>query len=223
MIIVIIDFYKSLSPSTQSIIWVTLFLLIVMILLRIMLRDYSADKPAKGITLILESFVKMMNGFTKEMLGKRWRALAPYFISLAIYIFVANISGLFGFTPPTVSLSVTFALGMVTFFLIQIFGIKANGVKGYVKDLCSPVVMTPMNIISEISVPISLGVRLFGNILSGSIISILLYSFLGWFAVLITPPVHALFDVLFGFIQTFIFLMLTAVNIGNKFSENDFE
>lgn len=223
MIIVIIDFYKSLSPSTQSIIWVTLFLLIVIILLRIMLRDYSADKPAKGITLILESFVKMMNGFTKEMLGKRWRALAPYFISLAIYIFVANISGLFGFTPPTVSLSVTFALGMVTFFLIQIFGIKANGVKGYVKDLCSPVVMTPMNIISEISVPISLGVRLFGNILSGSIISILLYSFLGWFAVLITPPVHALFDVLFGFIQTFIFLMLTAVNIGNKFSENDFE
>lgn len=223
MIIVIIDFYKSLSPSTQSIIWVTLFLLIVMILLRIMLRDYSADKPAKGITLILESFVKMMNGFTKEMLGKRWRALAPYFISLAIYIFVANISGLFGFTPPTVSLSVTFALGMVTFFLIQIFGIKANGVKGYVKDLCSPVVMTPMNIISEISVPISLGVRLFGNILSGSIISILLYSFLGWFAVFITPPVHALFDVLFGFIQTFIFLMLTAVNIGNKFSENDFE
>lgn len=219
----IIDFYKSLSPSTQSIIWVTLFLLIVIILLRIMLRDYSADKPAKGITLILESFVKMMNGFTKEMLGKRWRALAPYFISLAIYIFVANISGLFGFTPPTVSLSVTFALGMVTFFLIQIFGIKANGVKGYVKDLCSPVVMTPMNIISEISVPISLGVRLFGNILSGSIISILLYSFLGWFAVLITPPVHALFDVLFGFIQTFIFLMLTAVNIGNKFSENDFE
>lgn len=219
----IIDFYKSLSSSTQSIIWVTLFLLIVIILLRIMLRDYSADKPAKGITLILESFVKMMNGFTKEMLGKRWRALAPYFISLAIYIFVANISGLFGFTPPTVSLSVTFALGMVTFFLIQIFGIKANGVKGYVKDLCSPVVMTPMNIISEISVPISLGVRLFGNILSGSIISILLYSFLGWFAVFITPPVHALFDVLFGFIQTFIFLMLTAVNIGNKFSENDFE
>lgn len=219
----IIDFYKSLSPSTQSIIWVTLFLLIVIILLRIMLRDYSADKPAKGITLICESFVKMMNGFTKEMLGKRWRALAPYFISLAIYIFVANISGLFGFTPPTVSLSVTFALGMVTFFLIQILGIKANGVKGYVKDLCSPVVMTPMNIISEISVPISLGVRLFGNILSGSIISILLYSFLGWFAVFITPPVHALFDVLFGFIQTFIFLMLTAVNIGNKFSENDFE
>lgn len=219
----IIDFYKSLSPSTQSIIWVTLFLLIVIILLRIMLRDYSADKPAKGIALILESFVKMMNGFTKEMLGKRWRALAPYFISLAIYIFVANISGLFGFTPPTVSLSVTFALGMVTFFLIQILGIKANGVKGYVKDLCSPVVMTPMNIISEISVPISLGVRLFGNILSGSIISILLYSFLGWFAVFITPPVHALFDVLFGFIQTFIFLMLTAVNIGNKFSENDFE
>lgn len=219
----IIDFYNSLAPSIKSTIWVTLFLIVILVLLRIKMRNYSADKPAKGIILWCELFVKMINGFTKGMLGKRWRTLAPYFVTIAVFIFVANISGLFGFTPPTVSLSVTFTLGMITFFLIQIFGIKANGIKGYVKDLCSPVLMTPMNIISEVAVPISLAIRLFGNILSGSILTILIYSFMGWLAVFITPPVHALFDVVFGFIQTFIFLMLTAVNIGNKFSENEFE
>ncbi|MBQ6816956.1 MAG: F0F1 ATP synthase subunit A [Bacilli bacterium] len=219
----IVEFYRSLTPAIQSTIWVTLFLILVIVLLRIKMRNYSADKPAKGIILLCESFVKMMNGFTKGMLGKRWRALAPYFITLGVFLFVANISGLFGFTPPTVSLSVTFSLGLITFFLIQIFGMKANGVGAHLKDLCSPVLMAPMNIIGEIAVPVSLAIRLFGNILSGSILTILLYSFLGWAAVVITPPIHAIFDVVFGFIQTFIFVMLTAVNIGNKFSESEFE
>ena len=220
---IIVEFYKSLSSSIQSTIWITLILILILVLLRIKMRNYSADKPAKGIILICESFVKMMNGFTKAMLGKQWRALAPYFITLSVFLFVANISGLFGFTPPTVSLSVTFSLGLITFFLIQLFGIKVNGVKSHFKDLCSPILMTPMNIIGEIAVPCSLAIRLFGNILSGSILTILIYSFLGWASVVITPPIHAIFDVVFGFIQTFVFVMLTAVNIGNKFSESEFE
>ena len=221
--LVIVEFYKSLAPAIKSTIWITLILILILVLLRIKMRNYSADKPAKGIILLCESFVKMMNGFTKGMLGKHWRALAPYFITLGMFLFVANISGLFGFTPPTVSLSVTFSLGMITFFLIQLFGIKANGVKSHLKDLCSPVLMTPMNIIGEVAVPASLAIRLFGNILSGSILTILIYSFFGWASVIITPPIHAIFDVVFGFIQTFVFLMLTAVNIGNKFSESEFE
>ena len=220
---IIVEFYKSLSSSIQSTIWITLILILILVLLRIKMRNYSADKPAKGIILICESFVKMMNGFTKAMLGKQWRALAPYFITLSVFLFVANISGLFGFTPPTVSLSVTFSLGLITFLLIQLFGIKVNGVKSHFKDLCSPILMTPMNIIGEIAVPCSLAIRLFGNILSGSILTILIYSFLGWASVVITPPIHAIFDVVFGFIQTFVFVMLTAVNIGNKFSESEFE
>ena len=223
MLLVIIEFYKSLAPSIKSTIWITLILIVILVLLRIKMRNYSADKPAKGIILICESFVKMMNGFTKAMLGKQWKALAPYFITLATFLFVANISGLFGFTPPTVSLSVTFSLGLVTFLLIQGFGIKTNGLKSHIKDLCSPILMTPMNIIGEVAVPVSLAIRLFGNILSGSILTILIYSFLGWASVIITPPIHAIFDVVFGFIQTFIFVMLTAVNIGNKFSESEFE
>ena len=81
----IVEFYRSLTPAIQSTIWVTLFLILVIVLLRIKMRNYNADKPAKGIILLCESFVKMMNGFTKGMLGKRWRALAPYFITLGVF------------------------------------------------------------------------------------------------------------------------------------------
>lgn len=219
----IIDFYNSLAPSIRSTIWITLILLILIILLRIKMRNYSADKPAKGILLFVESFVKMMNGFAKGMVGKRWRGLAPYFITIAVFIFVSNISGLFGFTPPTVSLSVTLTLALMSFFVIQINGISSAGLGGYLKGFASPPPMLPLNIISECATPISLSIRLFGNILSGSVLMGLIYGFFGWFALLVSPVLHVIFDIAFGLVQTLVFVMLTAVFIGNKLDDKDFE
>jgi len=219
----IIDFYNSLSPSIKSSLWITLILIILIIILRIKMRNYNADKPAKGIILFVEQFVGMMNNFSKEMFGKRWRSLAAYFVTLSIFLFVANISGLFGFTPPTVSLSVTLAMALITFFMIHFWGIKSAGFKGYIKGICSPIPMTPLNIISELATPVSLSFRLFGNILSGSILLMLVYGFFGWIAVFITPVFHAIFDVAFGLIQTLVFVMLTAVFIGNKLDDSEFE
>ncbi len=218
-----IEFYKSLAPSIQATIWVTLILIVLIIILRLCMKNYSADKPAKGMILLVEQFIGMMNNFSKEMVGKRWRSLSPYFITLAIFLFTANISGLFGFTSPTSSLSVTLALSLITFFMIHFWGIRSAGIKKYLKGLADPIPMTPLNIISEIAVPISLSFRLFGNILSGSIIMLLIYSFLGWLALLVTPAFHAIFDIGFGLIQTLVFVMLTAVFIGNKLDEEEFE
>ena len=219
----IVEFYNSLAPSLQSSIWITLILLVLIILLRIKMRNYTADKPAKGIILFVESFIKMMNNFTKGMVGKRWRVLSPYFITIAVFIFVSNISGLFGFTPPTVSLSVTLTLALMSFFIIQFSGIRSTGLVNYLKGFASPAPMTPLNIISECVVPISLSIRLFGNILSGSVLITLIYGFFGWFALLVSPVLHAIFDVAFGLIQTLVFVMLTAVFIGNKLDESEFE
>lgn len=219
----IVEFYNSLAPSIQSSIWITLILVLLIIMLRIKMRNYTADKPAKGIILFVESFIKMMNNFAKGMVGKRWRALAPYFITIAIFIFVSNISGLFGFTPPTVSLSVTLTLALMSFFIIQFSGIKSTGLVNYLKGFASPAPMTPLNIISECVVPVSLSIRLFGNILSGSVLITLIYGFFGWFALLVSPVLHAIFDVAFGLIQTLVFVMLTAVFIGNKLDDSEFE
>lgn len=220
---VIIDFYKSLSPSIQSTIWITLILILLMVLFRIKIRNYTADKPAKGIVLFVESYIKLMNNFSKEMVGKRWRSLAPYFTTIATFIFVSNISGLFGFRPPTVSLSVTLTLALMSFFMIQFSGIRSTGIKEYLKGFASPAPMLPLNIISELVVPVSLSVRLFGNILSGSVLLSLIYGFFGWLALLVSPVLHAVFDIAFGLIQTLVFVMLTAVFIGNKLDDSEFE
>ena len=220
-----IEFYKSLAPSIKSTIWVTLILVILIIILRVYMKisRYNSDKPAKGIILFVEQFIDLMNNFSKEMVGKRWRSLAPYFITLSIFLFTANISGLFGFTPPTVSLSVTVALSLITFIMIHFWGIRSSGIKKYLKGIADPLPMTPLNIISELAVPISLSFRLFGNILSGSIMMLLLYGFFGWLALLVTPALHAIFDIAFGLIQTLVFVMLTAVFIGNKLDESEFD
>lgn len=219
------DEYAMLSPQIKATIWVTLFLIVLVIVIRIIMevKHYGPDKPATGLILLVESFVKLMNNFSKEMMGKRWRFFAPYFISLAMFLFAANISGLFGFTPPTSSISVTGTLALITFIFIQVFGIISTGPKQYIKDICSPIPMTPMNIIGEIATPLSLAFRLFGNILSGVILTGLVYGFFGWYAVIATPFLHAIFDIAFGLIQTLVFVILSAVNIANKFSENEFE
>lgn len=219
----LVDFWNSLTPSIKSTIIITIALLIFIVIIRILMRNYDSTKPAKGLILFVEKFVKLMNNFSKEMMGKRWKIFAPYFITLSVFLFVANISGLFGLTPPTTSITVTGTLALITFLMIQIFGIVSTGAKTYLKDLCTPIPMTPMNIIGELAFPLSLAFRLFGNILSGAILTTLVYSFFGWLSIIITPPLHLLFDIGFGLIQTLVFVILSAVFIANKFSENEFE
>ncbi|MDD3171980.1 MAG: F0F1 ATP synthase subunit A [Bacilli bacterium] len=220
----IIEFYQGLTSQVQATIWVTLFLLLLIIFIRIKMKKYSAEEPPKGIVALAESFVGMMNDFTKNTIGKRWRSLAPYFITLAMFLFTANISGLFGFTPPTTSLTVTFTMALITFSLVQVYGVKSQGLLGHLKGFTEPIpLLLPINLISELSSVLSLSFRLFGNILSGAIITTLLYSFLGGFAVLVTPAFHALFDIAFGVLQTLVFCMLTAVYISNKLPEDEIE
>ena len=218
------SFYSSLSQQIKATIWVTLFLIVFIIIVRIVMAvtHYGPDKPAKGLILICESFVKLMNNFSKEMMGKRWKFFAPYFIALSMFLFFANISGLFGFTPPTSSVTVTGTLALITFIFIEVFGIISTGPKQWMKDLCSPLPMTPMNIVGEIATPVSMAFRLFGNILSGVILTGLVYGFFNWGAIIVTPFLHAIFDIAFGLIQTIVFVILSAVNISNKFSDEEF-
>ena len=78
-----------------------------------------------------------------------------------------------------------------------------------------------MNLIGELATPISLGLRLFGNILSGAVIMGLVYSILGWAAVAVAPPLHCYFDIFSGFIQTLVFCTLTTVFIAGKLPDEE--
>lgn len=191
-------------------------------------------KP-KGVVLLTLMIVEMVdNMVTNAVRKERAKKLAPYIGSIAIYIFISNISGLFGFDPPTSNFSVTFTLALITFVLVQSTAIKTNGVGGYLHGFIEPMpLFVIMNFFGKVAPLISMPMRLFGNILSGGIILSLIYTFTGYLSSLIIPfiggfnfigpiiaPVfHAYFDVFAGFIQMFIFITLTIVYIGNELPE----
>ncbi|WDV46081.1 F0F1 ATP synthase subunit A [Clostridiaceae bacterium M8S5] len=169
------------------------------------------DRP-KGILNIVEMVVEGIRSLVKSTMGEDKMKFAPYIMTLAFFLVVANLFGLLGLTPPTSDYNVTFALAIITFVLTQYYGLKSKGLKGYIKGFFEPVFfLFPLNIIGELANPVSLSFRLFGNILSGVIIMGLLYNALGFVAPVITPIFHSYFDIFSGLIQTFIFMMLTMV------------
>ena len=145
----------------------------------------------------------------------------PYFAMLFCYLIVANISGLIGFDAPTSNYSITLAMTIITFVLIQFNAIRKKGIKEYIKGNVWP----PTNIFGTIAPLISLSFRIFGNILSGSILMSLLYQFTGWLSSLIIPttvnflgpviaPVfHVYFDLFAGVIQTLVFVTISSILI----------
>lgn len=186
------------------------------------------DKPSKFMTIV-ESLVGLINNYVKENMGKNWRRYAPYILTLALYLMFANLSGLFGLTPPTTSWNVTLALSLITFVMIQYTGIRSLGIKKYIKSFFSPIfILFPINLLGELTFPLALSLRLFGNILSGAVFSKLIYglSFQGGvFAWIVTPiPMvvfHAIFDVFFGIIQVVVFVLLTIVFVSQKIDEDE--
>ena len=129
---------------------------------------------------------------------------------------MSNISGVFGLRPPTADYGVTFALGVMTFCLIHFNKFKHQHVSGVLKGLCDPwPIWAPINIISDIAVPVSLSLRLFANILSGTIIMALVYGLLGWIATFWPSVLHVYFDLFSGAIQTYVFCMLTMTYVND--------
>jgi F-type H+-transporting ATPase subunit a len=156
-------------------------------------------------------------------MGTKLKGFAPYAGMLLIYIGISNIVGLFGLRPPTADVNTTMSMAVVTFFMIHIAGLKYNGFD-YIKGFGEPfIALLPLNIMGELATPISLGFRLFGNIVGGLIIMNLLYgalsnltpSFIGIPILQAGLPVvlHIYFDLFAGLLQSFIFAMLTMVFI----------
>lgn len=218
------ELYKSISPSIKSSVIITFILAIILIVVGIKLKKYKYTDEPKGLILALEWLIGGINDMCKSTIGKRYKSLAPYLTTIAMLLFIYNISGLLGFRPPTASISVTFTFSTTTFLLVEIYGVKSQGVLKHLKSYLDPVpFFLPMNIISDITIPITLGLRLFGNILSGVVIMSLVYSVLGVFAVAISPVLHLYFDLFSGFIQTLVFCTLTLVFIAGKLPEEELE
>ena len=168
-----------------------------------------------------------MNNYAKNNIGKHWKLLAPIILSLAIFIFLSNISGLFLLDTPTKYATVTLAFAIVSVVTIQMVGLRSRGIRHF-KTLMGPMwwfspVMIPLNIMSDLVPLISMTMRLFGNIASAAAVVTLIYSASGALTLITGPVSHVIFDIGFGLIQTIVFVLLTTVFSSNKIEESDLE
>lgn len=199
---------------------VTLVLIILMIVghHKIVHADPAA-KP-KGLQNILEMFVQMMGNMVTSIMGKKGERFKNWICLVFMFLLFCNISGLFGLRPPTADYGVTLPLGIITFVLIQFNGLKAKKMK-HITGLFQPnPILFPINLIGEVAVPLSLSLRLFGNIMSGTILMGLIYGLLPTAVTVGIPSViHVYCDIFSGAIQTYVFCMLTMVYINDKISD----
>ena len=177
---------------------------------------HASEVPG-GFQNVVELIVEKLDGMVEGVMGRNAAAFANYIGTIFIFILLSNISGLFGLRPPTADYGVTFPLGVMTFAIIHFNRFKHQKVSGVIKGLCEPwVFWAPINIIGDLAVPVSLSLRLFANILSGTMMMALIYGLLPKFILWIWPAaLHAYLDVFAGALQAYVFAMLTMVFIAN--------
>lgn len=206
--------YEYQVTSALFIQWVVIAIALV---LSILYSRKVKRIPGK-IQSVVEMGIEFLSNVVKENMGPGSSAFIPYIGSLGIYLFLLNMVGLFGIKPPTSDYSVTLGIALTTFFVVQGYTIKKLGLWGYFKGYASPVpLLLPINIMERFMLPISLSLRLFGNIFAATMIMELLYGALtgiNFIAAIGLPiPFHFYFDIFDGTIQMIIFVMLTMINI----------
>lgn len=173
-------------------------------------------EPPTGFQNVAELVVEKLDGMVSATMGKNAAAFANYIGMLFMFILLSNISGLFGLRPPTADYGVTLPLGLITFTLIHFNKFKYQKVSGVIKGLCNPwVFWAPINIIGDVAVPISISLRLFANVLSGTVMMALIYGLLSKIAIIWPAALHFYFDLFSGAIQTYVFCMLTMTYIND--------
>jgi len=207
---------------TQTVLstWFVMSVLIIFaVVVRIKLSKFK-DKPT-GFQNVVEAIVETINKFTVSTMGKNLEGFSGYFLAVFMFIILSNYSGLLGFRPPTADLATTGALAMSTFALIHITGIR-KAKWGYLKGYFQPLpFFVVLNVLGELSKPISLAFRLFGNILAGLVIMGIVYQFFPFVLRFVVPAaLHAWLDIFSGGLQAFIFTVLSMTFIA-QMAETD--
>ena len=212
--------------------WITtthVSILIVMIIILIFavaarMKISHAEEYPTGFQNVIEMIVEMLDNMVENSMGIHAKKFRNYIGTIFIFIFISNISGLVGLRPPTADYGVTLPLALITFSMIRFNKWKYQKPMTIWEDLCSPLpkwlpIWMPINVISLFAVPISLSLRLFANVLSGSAMMALLYGLLGWIATAWPAALHVYFDLFSGAIQTYVFCMLTMTYISNEIGD----
>lgn len=199
-------------------VWITtshVCLLIVLLTLMVFLfvagrvMKHATEVP-QGFQNVVELMAESLDKMVDSTMGKNGKNFRNYIGTIFIFILFSNISGLLGLRAPTADYGTTLPLGIATFTLIFVNKIRYQKVSGFLKGLMDPwPFWMPINIIGDVAVPISLSLRLFANVLSGTVMMALVYGLLSKIAFFWPAALHVYFDLFSGAIQTYVFCMLT--------------
>ena len=205
-------------PVGESVVVTWIVMAVLMAAALLLTRKLSVRSPGK-VQILLESAVQFLNGFVKGNIGRHWRPFAPYLGTVALYIGLANIIGIFGLTPPTKDINVTAALALMSMVLIYGAQFRYNGLAGGLKKFAEPMpLLLPINLMEIAIRPLALCMRLFGNVLGAFIIM----EMLKFIVPVILPAVFSIyFDLFDGLIQTVVFVFLTTLFTGEGIKEEE--
>lgn len=197
-----------LGEISESVVVTWIIMAVLVGLSIIFVRNLKVENPGK-VQIVLESAIGWAQDFFEGIIGKKNRAYVPYLITVLLYLAVSNTIGLLGFKPPTKDLNVTAALALMSMCVIEYSGIRKNGLVHWMKHFTKPVpVVTPIMVLEIVIRPLSLCMRLFGNMLAGFVV----LELLKYFVPLICPlPVNFYFDIFDGLLQAYVFVFLTAL------------
>lgn len=197
-------------PIAESVVVAWIIMAALTLLSIVLVRNLKVENPGRK-QLALEVAIGGLNNLFEELIGKEGKRYIPYLITVTIYIGVANLVGLLGFKPPTKDLNATAALAIMSILLIEYAGIHKKGFKGYVKGFAEPIaIIAPINILEVFIKPLSLCMRLFGNVLGSFVVMELIKQIV---PLLLPIPFTFYFDIFDGLIQAYVFVFLTALFI----------
>jgi len=213
LILTIAGYNLILNLEVMLMTWIVIGLLIVFGWLCASRRAIVPNR----FQIVGELLVSKLYELTEDAMGKTLaRTYAPMIVALFMFLVLCNWIGIIPhMEEPTKDLNTPLSLGIMGFVIAHYVGIKTKGFKAYIKEYFEPMFfMMPLNLIGELAKIVSISFRLFGNIMGGSII-ILVVSYLTY-NIILPPFLNAFFGLFVGAIQAFVFTMLTVVYISTQ-------
>lgn len=209
----------------QSIvIWLVICLIATILLVWAGKQFKKADPTAmpNRRILVLDLIVHAGVGVIEGNLERDTKRFAPYVETILLLVILSNIMGVFGLQPPTSNVSVTLSLTILLLGLVHVEDIMTHGILAKLKSW-----LNPLQLLEDISLPISMTLRMFGNMLAGLIIMALLYLMIrellpySAFMFALTPFLHMYFDIFIAILQAYIFIMLASYFLGEAVHDDE--
>lgn len=193
-------------PESVAVTWLIMAALIAAS--RLLTRNLTVMNPGKR-QIVLEGCIGWLNNFFGDILGEHGKRYIPWLATVLIYIGCANITGLVGLKPPTKDLNVTAGLAAMSIVLIEYSGFHLKGLKGFIHSFAEPMpILAPINILELFIKPLSLCMRLFGNVLGAFVVMELIKIVV---PAILPVPFSVYFDIFDGLIQAYVFVFLTSL------------